>query len=160
MAFLTAALGLLGAAMVLEHGLGIAPCSLCEYQRVAPAVVAVLAMGAAWPAMPGRLARTLVALIALAFVANAGLAGYHVGVEQHWWAGTDSCGDGGASPPVLSSSLADLRAGLDEPEVVPCDSVAWSFLGISVAGYNLILSVMLAGVALWAARRPNLWRHP
>ncbi len=160
MAFLAAGLGLLGAAMVLEHGLGIAPCILCQYQRVAPVVVVALAMGAAWPATPGRTARTLVALIVLAFAVNAALAGYHVGVEHHWWAGTDSCGDGGAPPPVLSTSLRDLRAGLDDPEVVPCDTVAWSFMGISLAGYNLILSVMLAGAALWTTRRPNLWRHP
>jgi len=160
LAFLAAALGLLGGAMVLEHGLDIAPCILCQYQRVAPAVVAVLAAGAAWPTVPDRTARILVLLIALAFAANALLAGYHIGVEQHWWAGTEACGEGGAPPPALSTSLADLRAGLRDPEVVPCDTVAWSFLGISVAGYNLILSVMLAGVALWATRRPSLWRHP
>ncbi|MBB4265084.1 disulfide bond formation protein B [Roseospira visakhapatnamensis] len=158
LALLAAGLGLLGGAMVLEHGLGIAPCVLCVYQRVAPAVVVVLAAVAAWPAIPMHGARRLVLLIALAFLANTVLAGYHIGVEQHWWAGTDACGNGDAAPVSLSSSLADLRAGLTNPEVVPCNTVAWSFLGISVAGYNMILSMMLAAAALWATRRPHLWR--
>jgi len=154
LAFLGSVTVILGTAFVLEYGFDIAPCILCLYQRAAPTVVAVLAVVAAWPMVPARWARMLVGLIALAFVANAVLAGYHVGVEQHWWAGTDACG----GAPTLSSNLADLRAGLEHPDVVPCDTVAWSFLGLSVAGYNMILSVLLAGAAVWAVRRPSLWR--
>jgi len=157
--FLVASLGVLGGALFIEHVMGIRPCVLCLYQRIAPGVAAVLAGVALLPMLPTVGARALVALIGLAFAANAALAGYHVGVEQHWWAGTPQCGGGAAAPPTVSGSLADLRASLDAPEIVPCDAVAWSLFGISVAGYNILISLGLAILAAWSVRQPAFWRE-
>jgi disulfide bond formation protein DsbB len=156
--FLAVALGLLGGALFIEHGLGIKPCVLCLYQRIAPGVVAVLAGLALLPVVPPRAARALTALIGVAFAANMVLAGYHVGVEQHWWAGTPQCG-GDAAPPALSPNLADLNAALDAPEIVPCDAVPVSLFGISLAGYNSVMSLGLALLAVWAVRQPACWRE-
>ncbi|SDE21024.1 disulfide bond formation protein DsbB [Rhodospira trueperi] len=156
---LTAGLGLVLGALFIEHVMGIAPCILCVYQRIPPALVAVLAGVAAVPRMPGRWARRLTALIGLVFLASAGLAGYHVGVEQHWWAGTAQCGGETAPPVDLSTNLADLRQALEAPEIVPCDAIPWSLLGISLAGYNMMISMLLAGLALWGVRRPDRWRE-
>lgn len=157
--FVGAGLALLGGALFIEHGLGIRPCILCEYQRIPPLVVIVLAAVAAWPGLPRPWARALLGLVALVFLGGAVLAGYHVGVEQHWWAGTDQCGGADAPPSEVSTSLADLRAALAAPEIVPCDAVPWSLFGISLAGFNLILSLGLSAVALWAVRRPAAWRN-
>ncbi|MQX36321.1 disulfide bond formation protein B [Roseospira navarrensis] len=157
--FLVVSLGLLGGALVIEHVFGIEPCVLCLYQRIAPAVVMVLAALALVPAMPGQAARVLTGLIGVAFAANMVLAGFHVGVEQHWWEGTPQCGGGASAPPSLSSSLADLNAALDAPEIVPCDAVPWSLFGISLAGYNVIMSLGLAVLAFAAVRRPARWRE-
>ncbi|KAA5604683.1 disulfide bond formation protein B [Roseospira marina] len=156
--FLVAALAVLGGALFIEHGLGIKPCILCLYQRIAPAVAAGLAALALIPRVPPMGARVLVALIGVAFAANMVLAGYHVGVEQHWWAGTDQCGGPAAAPPNLSTDLSDLRASLDAPEIVPCDAVAWSLFGVSLAGYNVLMSLGLAVLALWTVRQPACWR--
>lgn len=168
---LAAGLLLLAGAFVIEHVAGIAPCILCLYQRIPPAVVIVLAAAAAWPRVPRRPARLVFAGVAVVWAAGAGLAAYHVGVEQHWWAGTAQCGaptpagggsavPGGAAAglPGLSPSLSDLRAALAEPELVRCDAVPWSLFGISLAGYNAIMSALLAILALWGVRHPAVWR--
>jgi len=157
--YLVAGLALLLGAMVIEHGMGIAPCVLCLYQRIPPAVGVPLAALALWPRVPAVRARRLTALVALVFLAGAVLAGYHVGVEQHWWAGTAQCGGGAAPPLDLSTDLTALRRALEAPEVVPCDAIPWSMLGISLAGYNMIVSMGLAVLGLWAVRRPAFWRE-
>ncbi len=157
--FLAAGLTLFGGAFFLEHGMGIEPCILCVYQRIAPALVVALAAIAALPRVPGLWARRLTLAIAGVFLAGAVLAGYHVGVEQHWWAGTPQCGGQTGAAPPLSASLGDLRAALAAPEIVPCDAVPWSLFGISLAGFNLILSLGLAVAAAWAARRAVPWRE-
>lgn len=157
--FLVAGLVLLLGALVIEHGMGIAPCVLCLYQRIPPAVALPLAALALWPRVPAAWARRLTAMVALVFLAGAVLAGYHVGVEQHWWAGTAQCGGDAAPPPDLSTDLSALRRALEAPEVVPCDAIPWSFVGISLAGYNMIVSMGLAVLGLWAAGRRALWRE-
>lgn len=154
--FLAAGLLLLGGAVFIEHGMGIKPCILCLYQRIPPAVVVALAAVALLPWLPAVWARRLTLAIAAVFLAGAVLAGYHVGVEQHWWGGTAECGGGDGGLPPLSPSLPNPNT---VAEVVPCDTVAWSLFGISLAGFNLILSLGLAVIALWAVRRPVLWRE-
>ncbi|MBB4284414.1 disulfide bond formation protein B [Roseospira goensis] len=156
--FLLAGASLLSGALIIEHVGGIPPCILCVYQRFPPAIAAALGALAAWPRLPTPWARGLTAVIGVVFLSGALLAGYHVGVEQHWWAGTEQCGGEGAPPPSLSTNLSDLRSALDAPEVVPCDAVPWSLFGISLAGYNMILSLGLATLAAWAVRQPACWR--
>jgi disulfide bond formation protein DsbB len=79
---------------------------------------------------------------------GAGIAVFHVGVEQHWWAGTAACGS-----TLSATSVEALRAQILAAPVVRCDQPAWSLLGISMAGYNALISAALAVVALIGARR-------
>jgi disulfide bond formation protein DsbB len=98
---------------------------------------------------PRRMAMVL-ALCLLAFATDAGLALYHVGVEQHWWAGPASCSGGLGTV----RSVEDLAALLSKPISIPsCDKVAWSLFGVSMAGYNLLACVGLAGFCALAAQR-------
>ena len=92
-------------------------------------------------------ARALFVLLALIFLANAGLAIYHVGVEQHWWAGPTAC-TGSLSGPV---DVNDLMKSLNATRVVRCDEVQLRILGLSLAGWNAILSAALAIYAGLAA---------
>ena len=87
---------------------------------------------------------------------GAGIAGFHVGVEQHWWAGTDGCG---VDPLATGVSVDALREQLLGEPVVPCDVVTWSFFGISMAGYNFMISLLLGLTALVVAMRPAKGVH-
>lgn len=151
-----AAVAVAGAATILgayffQYVVGLAPCPLCLDQRIAyylsiPLALAV-ALAAAWGA-PRRLLGAGLAVIALAMLFNAGLAVFHAGVEWKWWQGPRDC----------SGPLTDLGAGggllssLNEISLVRCDEAAWRFLGLSLAGYDVLISLALALVAAWGAR--------
>lgn len=123
--------------------LGYAPCELCILQRwphLAAAIIGGLIAVLGW--------RRWLALLGLAAILTAfGLAVYHTGVEMRVWAGPQHC-SGGISG-LASMSTQDLMSALETAPVVRCDTVAWSLLGISMAGWNAICSALLA--ALWAA---------
>ncbi len=141
-------LGALGAAVASQFWGGLEPCVLCLYQRYA--YLGAVAMGLAGLALGGNpeARRVTVALAGLAFLVGAGIAVFHVGVEQHWWRGTTGC-----HAPVfdLDASIEDLRKQLLGVRFVPCDEIRWSLLGISMAGYNVLASLGLAAASLWAA---------
>jgi disulfide bond formation protein DsbB len=145
------AIGALAAALVAQYGFGLSPCQLCLYQRVPYGVVILLALLLLILRPTAKQSALLLALCALAFVTDSGLALYHVGVEQHWWAGPASCsstGGGGAQ------SVEDLMAQLSKPIKLPsCDQIAWSLFGVSMAGYNLLACVGLAGFSGLMATR-------
>ena len=84
------------------------------------------------------------ALAGLALLVGAGIAGYHVGVEQGWWAGPAGC----SAPAFAGMDVAQLRAALEATPVIRCDEIPWSLFGLSMAGYNFLLSLVLALVAL------------
>lgn len=128
---------------------GYAPCELCILQRW-PHMAAVAIALLIW--LTGRVR----ALAVLGFVAAgvaAGLAVYHVGVEMTWWAGPAHCSGGVGDLATLSTQ--DLMSRLQSAPVVRCDEIAWSFLGISMAGWNAILSAGLAAVWATAAKRAS-----
>ncbi|HKK22348.1 MAG TPA: disulfide bond formation protein B, partial [Pseudohaliea sp.] len=128
---------------------GVEPCILCIYQRWP--YVAVAALAAAGLVLDRRPAAraAIIALCGVALLIGAGIAGFHVGVEQHWWAGTADCF---ADPLAAGSSIDALRAQLLAEPVVPCDEVTWSLFGISMAGYNFLISLGLGITALAVAR--------
>jgi len=138
--------GTLGAALVSQYVFGLQPCELCLWQRW-PYVAAIL-FGLAAVFVPARLRATLLILAALAFVATAGIGVFHFGVEQHWWAGLPSC-SGGTS----ASTVDELRAQLMGKPIVRCDDIAFQFLGLSMAGWNVIAATIWAAFAFVAARR-------
>jgi len=139
----------LAVAFVAQHVFGLAPCPLCVWQRYPhAAALAVAALGAlAAPAgWPRRAALTVCALI---FLAGAGLAGFHLGVEQGLWAGLPGCSGPAIDPDMRAE---ELRAVLEARErVVPCDEPALVVFGVSMAAQNLLLSLALAIAAGWFA---------
>lgn len=159
--FLVASAAALAAVFVMQFGFGLAPCILCIWQRVPHAVAILLAgigIGTARSAArmrdPGRAApwrafMALAVLLLLTYLAGSGLAAFHVGVEQHWWAGTEAC-TGGAGGGL---STEQLQAQLLGTAPAHCDQIAWSLFDISLAGYNFILSVGLSVGAAWALLR-------
>lgn len=140
-----ASAGVLGAAFVFQYGFGYRPCILCLYQRVPyAAVVAFGVITLAFPRWRG-LGDALLVASGFAMLANAGIASYHVGVEQHWWAST--CSVSGAA-----QTLDALRAQIMQAPVVRCDDIQWSLFGITMAGYNVVVSLALSAFAFLSAR--------
>ncbi len=137
---------LLGGAHAFERFGNMSPCALCLTQREVHWAIlglSALALIAFWRT-PVRSVRLLFyGALAAAFLTSAGVAGYHAGVEYDWWEGPASCSGGGVAPSPDGENLLDsLRA---PTNAVPCDKAAWSFAGISMAGYNFLIS--LAGAA-------------
>ncbi len=132
--------------LAIAHGFerfgGLAPCALCLHQREAywiAAAIAALALVARRMDGSEMANRALNLLLAFAFIGGAMVAGFHMGVEYKWWPGLASCtaGSGGAVP-------TDLLGSLSQPmNVVACDEAAWIFLGLSMAGWNLLISLKL-----------------
>ena len=119
---------------------GLAPCHLCVLQRWP--YVALIGLGLiGWRWQP----RPLLALAVLVLLGSAGLAGYHVGVEQGWWALPESCVAGGGAQTI--DELKQLLA--NAPPA--CDQVRFSLFGLTLAGWNLVTSLVLAAYAATAA---------
>jgi disulfide bond formation protein DsbB len=126
---------LLLAALGFQYLGGLAPCPLCVDQRwahVAAIVIGLLLL--AWPR------RFLAVFAGLAMLVGVGIAVYHAGIEQAWWPGPTTC----TAPEPGAVSSGELLDRILETPVVLCDQIAWSFLGISMAGWNAILSLVLA----------------
>ncbi|WP_372398224.1 disulfide bond formation protein B [Azospirillum sp. HJ39] len=142
-----ASAGVLLSALFFQFVLDYQPCVLCIMQRWP--YVAVMVFGlVTWLFRRWKgLGDALLVASGFALLAGAGIAAYHVGVEQHWWAGTSSCGGS-----VPANSLEALRAQVMAAPVTRCDEVAWSLFGISMAGYNVAISLALAAYAFVAAR--------
>ncbi|WP_299962244.1 disulfide bond formation protein B [uncultured Roseobacter sp.] len=135
---------LLLGAFAFQHIGGLAPCQMCLWQRY-PHVVA-MAAGALALALPGRL---LPLMGALAMATGAGIGIFHVGVEQGWWQGPSTC-SGGSAADLSADALFDQ---IMAAPLVRCDEIAWQLAGISMAGWNALLSVALMLLWLHAARR-------
>ena len=150
---LLASAALLAGAHAFEAA-GYAPCSLCLRQREAHwAIVgisaATIVAGLLRPSLRGW--RPAVWLIAVAFLVSAGVAAYHAGVEWKWWPGPSTC----AAGPVGPLAVEDLSAVLSGEKAVrppACDEAAWTMLGISMAGWNALISLALAALSVVAAR--------
>ncbi|MBU6371996.1 MAG: disulfide bond formation protein B [Alphaproteobacteria bacterium] len=134
---------LLAGAHAFERFGNLAPCILCLRQREAHWAVlgvaaAVLAFAALRRQPPSRLAA---AALGVAFLVAAGWAGYHVGVEFKWWPGPAACAGNGLG----DISGASIAAALDGPvKVVRCEDIAWSLFGVSMAGWNGLVSLAMA----------------
>lgn len=146
-----AALTLAGA-WFFQLVLGLQPCPLCLEQRyayyLAVPLAIVVAIAAARDAPRSLIYAGLAALV-LAALANAVLGGYHSGVEWRWWPGPTDC----SGPVGNLGNAGDLLSRLDTVKVVRCDEVQWRFLGLSMAGYNVLISLLMAALALLGIRR-------
>lgn len=123
---------------------GLAPCKLCLWQRWPHAVAVVIGVLALM--LPGRVLPLAGALVALC---SGALGLYHMGVEQGWWLGPATCSS--AQPGNLSADA--LFEQIMAAPVVRCDEIPWQMLGLSMAGWNMVLSVALAAVWVMAARK-------
>jgi len=157
-ALLVAAAGtgtILGA-LFFQYVVGLAPCPLCLEQRLfyyAAIPLALVTALAAWCEAPRWLIATGLAIVALIMLGGAALALYHAGVEWKWWEGPQDCS--GPLNPLGSRGLLDQ---LQDIRIVRCDEAPWRFLGLSLAGYNVLISLALALVAasgIWAMRQPS-----
>lgn len=146
-----ASAGALALALISQHVFGLLPCDLCYLQRVPHALNFVIAALGAMSAVPPREKRIVLMHCGLLLILSAAFAGYHVGVEELWWAGPVSCTGGSAL------SMEGLAAALTQSARPSCEEAAVSVLGISMAGYNFIASVILTGFCFWAIRQRTWW---
>lgn len=144
-------LGALAAALIAQYGFDLKPCVLCVYQRIPYVIALTLGIMGFFLARRTRMEWLFVLGAGVTFLAGAGIAAFHVGVEQHWWAGTSSCT---AQELGMNLSLEELQRQLEQAKAfVTCDDIPWSLFGISMAGYNLLASLVLSVVFLLAAGR-------
>jgi disulfide bond formation protein DsbB len=133
-----------------QYVLGYPPCPLCLEQRtpyyISVPLAAMILLGISVGSSRKVLMLALLAIV-VAMLWNAGLGVYHSGVEWRWWPGPQDC----------SGPLNDFGAGgsllkqLQNIHIVRCDEAAWRFLGLSLAGYNVLVSLALVAVAAWGA---------
>ncbi|HEY6336334.1 MAG TPA: disulfide bond formation protein B [Alphaproteobacteria bacterium] len=146
---LAASVATLGGAFLFQYVGGLAPCVLCVYERypygaaIALSLVGVFVRDARWR-------RAILALSALAFLIDAGIGVYHVGVEQHWWEGSAACTGSVSSGKAMTFEA--FRQQILSTDVARCDHIPWSLFGVSLAGYNVLISIALALFAACAAR--------
>jgi disulfide bond formation protein DsbB len=142
----------LAGAWFFQLVLDIQPCELCLAQRYAYYLVVplgtLIALAASRDAPRAALIAGL-AVIALAALGNSGLATYHAGVEWGFWKGPTDC----TGPIGNLGSAGNLLERLDTVKVVRCDEVQWKFLGLSLAGYNVLISLLMAAIAVWGVAR-------
>lgn len=130
---------LMGGALVSEYVFGLFPCEMCWWQRYPHIAAIALALGAF--AMKGRRAGDVAAALAALCIISSGLiGGFHAGVEYGWWEGVTTCATvgGGGDDPLASIMNAP---------VIRCDVAPWTLLGISLAGFNFLISVA-GGIAV------------
>jgi len=141
----------IGGGFFFQYVLGYPPCPLCLEQRkafyVAIPIAALLCLGA----KQGASRKVMIAgfaVVAAVMLWNAGLSAYHAGVEWKFWPGPADC-----SGPINSlGSAGNMLRQLQDIRIVRCDEAAWRFLGISLAGYDVLVSLFLAAVAAWGAK--------
>ncbi|MCC5979988.1 MAG: disulfide bond formation protein B [Salinarimonas sp.] len=138
----------IAAALYFEHVLDLRPCLLCLYQRWPYYAAIPLALLVALFATRPGLARAGLGVIGLIFVGGAGLALYHVGVEMGYFVGPTGCG-GDAAPPARD--MDDFMRQLETVRVIDCSQPAWIFLGITMAGWNALISFAVALIAFASA---------
>ena len=123
---------------------GLAPCHLCLLQRWPHA--AAIGIGLIALAVGSRILPLLGAAAALA---TAGIGLYHTGVERAWWQGPTSCSAGS----IAGIDVKDLlNPNIIVAPVVRCDQVAWQMFGLSMASWNVVLSLVLVAIWIMAAR--------
>jgi disulfide bond formation protein DsbB len=134
------AAALIAAALISQYGFEMLPCKLCLMQRIPYIIVIILGILAL---LIKKLRPLLLILCTLAYLADAGIATYHVGVEKHLWVMEEEC-----SSTLDGASADDLLKQLLNAPAKRCDEPQFVFLNVSMAGWNILAA--LAGAALSA----------
>jgi disulfide bond formation protein DsbB len=154
-ASVTLAVALGGTATILgawffQYALNYQPCALCLEERI-PYYIAiplgVVIAAAALQRLPRKLLVIGLALVVLVMLWSAGLGIYHAGIEWKLWAGPPDC----SGPLTDLGTAGDLLRRVQTSHIARCDDAAWRFLGISLAGYNALISLTLAAIAIAGA---------
>ena len=138
---------LLGGAYVSQYGFGLYPCEMCWWQRYAH--FAALFFGVL--AFAQRRSKIAVPLAMLAIATASALGGYHAGVEYGWWEGITACSTVAERMPGQSSLDAIMNA-----PIVRCDHAPWTLFGISLAGFNFLISGAAAVAIAWLLGRSQV----
>ena len=142
------ALTILGA-YFFQYVVGLPPCPLCLEQRIPyyiAILLALLLMLGALRGAPSSLLRGGLGTLAVIMMASVALGAYHAGIEWKLWAGPTEC-----SGPISNfGTTGNLLQQMQTTTVVRCDEAAWRLMGLSLAGYNVLISAALVVVALWA----------
>jgi disulfide bond formation protein DsbB len=140
---LAASGAVLGGALISQYWGGLAPCDLCLLQRWPWAAAIAISLVAI--VVDSRLLLPWVALLlAAVFAVGSALAFYHVGVEKHWFSGPSAC----TGAATAADTVEALKAHILDQMPVRCDEPAWTLWGISLAGWNLLASLVMAGSCL------------
>jgi disulfide bond formation protein DsbB len=146
------------AMLAIAHGFqrfgGLAPCTLCLRQREVYWVAGALALAfMVLVRLPGgpRLRQATCWVLGLVFLGGAAIAVYHAGAEWKFWPGPTTCASAGATS-VDAQAMSELLKGA-KIRGPACDKAAWVFLGLSMAGWNALISLALAGLSAAAALR-------
>ena len=140
LAFLTPA-SLLAGAYLSQYAGGLYPCEMCWWQRY-PHFVAVAIALVGFSASNAGYRKALVAIAALAIATSGLIAGFHAGVEYGFWEGLTAC------TATISGSGDELLKSILNAPLIRCDVAAWTLFGISLAGYNFLLSLGSATLIL------------
>ena len=137
-------LALVAGAFAFQYFGGLYPCEMCWWQRYAHMVAIALAVLAFSAAATEQRSRAFTLLAALAIAVSGAIGVYHAGVELHIFQGFTTC-----STTATGASTAELLKKLMKVPLIRCDQVQWSLFGISMAGWNAILSLAGAAVVVW-----------
>jgi len=152
LAIMLIAAATLAGAWFFQLALEILPCPMCLEQRYAyyftVPFAALVALAAARGAPRGVVLAGL-AVLMLAALGNAVFGAYHAGVEWDLWKGPTDCTGSG----VDLGNAGSLFESLDKVKVIRCDEVQFRFLGVSLAGYNALISLLMAAIAAWGMAR-------
>lgn len=139
-------LALLLGAYAFQHIGELAPCKMCIWQRYPHGLAVVI--GALALSLPTL--RFLPLFGAVATLVTASIGAFHAGVEQGWWEGPSSCTSGD----IGGLSAQELMNQIMSAPLVRCDEIPWQMLGLSMAGWNAVLSILLTliWIAAWRAK--------
>lgn len=139
----------LSSGFVAEHFFKLQPCSLCLYQQYTFMSICIVGCVASLASFFKAHSKKVSLLLAILFLINAGIALYQVAVEQRWVEPPTQC----KSKKLAGNSIEELREELLNTDVVRCDQVQWSFLGISMAGYNVLYCLFWSLLAFYFLKR-------
>ena len=139
-------LALVAGAFAFQFLGGLYPCEMCWWQRYAHMAAIVLAALAFTAPAAEQRSRAFTFLAAVAIAVSGAIGVYHAGVELHIFEGFTTC-----STTATGASTAELLKKLMKVPLIRCDQVQWSLFGISMAGWNAIISLTGAALVLWLA---------
>ena len=138
---------LLAGALGSQHLGGLHPCEICYWQRWPHEVAIALAL-LAFALADRPVVRWLVVAAGLAIVVSGAIGLFHAGVEYHWWQGLTRC-----TATAVGGSHADILREIMAAPLIRCDEPQWTLFGVSLAGWNALLSLGFGGWILWLTIR-------